>query len=290
MTQPRVSILHNLARSGGTILSRCLGCMERILLLSEIHPQGAQIVAQGYGPQAGLAFSPGVQATLWHHLSLETILGRSTPAIVAAPPEDFLAQIREIQALTETNNRHMVLRDWGHLDYIGIPFRLPDYQDALVQILEQEFELTHVYLIRHPVDQWASLSALSTFHQVTPEHFLKGYLQYLWSAEDRSKSGASLSPQILFKYESFLTDPDGFLQQISSSLGITYDPSWTERWQEYHQVTGDEQASRSRVDQIAPARRKYSLQSELKQRFEGSSDYHQILQITGYETVEISSR
>ena|GEM_PF-4627496 len=31
-------IIHQLARSGGTLLNRCLGCMPGILMLSEIHP------------------------------------------------------------------------------------------------------------------------------------------------------------------------------------------------------------------------------------------------------------
>jgi hypothetical protein len=33
-----VCIIHQLARSGGTLLNRCLGCMPGILMLSEIHP------------------------------------------------------------------------------------------------------------------------------------------------------------------------------------------------------------------------------------------------------------
>ena len=32
-----------MARSGGTLISRCLGCMDKVVLLSEIHPLGGSV-------------------------------------------------------------------------------------------------------------------------------------------------------------------------------------------------------------------------------------------------------
>ena len=43
-TKPGIRILHHMARSGGTIISRCLGCMKDVILLSEIHPLGSRLV------------------------------------------------------------------------------------------------------------------------------------------------------------------------------------------------------------------------------------------------------
>lgn len=40
MVKPKIRIFHNLGRSGGTLICKCLGCMEHIVLLSEIHPLG----------------------------------------------------------------------------------------------------------------------------------------------------------------------------------------------------------------------------------------------------------
>ena len=37
-----IRVLHHMARAGGTLISRCLGCMRNVILLSEIHPHGAQ--------------------------------------------------------------------------------------------------------------------------------------------------------------------------------------------------------------------------------------------------------
>jgi len=36
--KPRIRLLHQLGRSGGTLISRCLGSMQGVVLLSEIHP------------------------------------------------------------------------------------------------------------------------------------------------------------------------------------------------------------------------------------------------------------
>ena len=54
--RPMLRLVHHMARSGGTLFSRCLGCMSGVLLLSEIHPLGT---AQ---------FNPLVQAQRWYGL------------------------------------------------------------------------------------------------------------------------------------------------------------------------------------------------------------------------------
>ena len=55
-SRPRIRLLHHLARSGGTVISRCLGAMDRVVLLSEIHPLGVRM------------FDPLYQAHAWHGL------------------------------------------------------------------------------------------------------------------------------------------------------------------------------------------------------------------------------
>lgn len=43
MSRALLRIVSNLPRPGSTLISRCLGCMEGVVLLSEIHPRGAAI-------------------------------------------------------------------------------------------------------------------------------------------------------------------------------------------------------------------------------------------------------
>ena len=39
-----IRLIHNLQRSGGTIISKCLGAQEGVVLLSEIHPKGIEVL------------------------------------------------------------------------------------------------------------------------------------------------------------------------------------------------------------------------------------------------------
>ena len=39
-----IRLIHNLQRSGGTIISKCLGAQDDIVLLSEIHPSGIEVL------------------------------------------------------------------------------------------------------------------------------------------------------------------------------------------------------------------------------------------------------
>ena len=64
MNKPPIRLLANLARAGGTLLSRCLGAMNGIVLLSEIHPIGTHI------------FSAQSQARDWYNLLTEAEANR----------------------------------------------------------------------------------------------------------------------------------------------------------------------------------------------------------------------
>jgi hypothetical protein len=79
-TRPSIRLWHNLARSGSTMIGRCLGCMKGVCLLSEIHPLGARFI------------NPFGQANEWFGLfSPEDIarLGEST-----MPYPDLMLMIR----------------------------------------------------------------------------------------------------------------------------------------------------------------------------------------------------
>ncbi len=42
MTPPRVAVVHQMARTGATLVNRCLGSMRDIQVLSEVHPLDPQ--------------------------------------------------------------------------------------------------------------------------------------------------------------------------------------------------------------------------------------------------------
>ena len=54
--KPAIRILHNMARSGGTLIAQCIGALPGVALLSEIHPDGVRFI------------DPLRQAQEWHGL------------------------------------------------------------------------------------------------------------------------------------------------------------------------------------------------------------------------------
>lgn len=255
--------------------------MDQIVLLSEIHPRGAWLVAQAYDLNTGLSFSPAAQAQVWHGLPVSTIANHAAETIVRASVAQVLDQILEIHALATARGQYLVIRDWIYLDYIGIPFQLPTYIDSLTQILETQFTLHHAYLIRHPRDQWLSMSKLSVHHQVSLQHFLRGFHRYLISRKQSEVSTSNSTPS-LFKYESFLQDPDLFLQDLTQHLGVPYDPNWSSKWQKYRQITGDRSEAQTHQVEILPPSRSPQVDPELNRALATSSLYAEILEITGY--------
>jgi len=55
-----IMLIHNLPRSGGTIISKCLGAQKNVILLSEIHPE-AFLISKKMGVHSS-SFDP-----IFHH-------------------------------------------------------------------------------------------------------------------------------------------------------------------------------------------------------------------------------
>ena len=61
-----IRLIHNLPRSGGTIISKCLGAQKDVILLSEIHPDGILISKKMGVPRS--SFDPVFQSQTWNNL------------------------------------------------------------------------------------------------------------------------------------------------------------------------------------------------------------------------------
>lgn len=270
----KLAVIHNLARSGGTLVAKVVGCMNDIVLLSEIHPKGPAVTLNYYGQSKivlTLLFHPIVQAKDWHGICLN----RSEAEIKLTPQDDeFLSYIEEIYDFVKANQQFLVIRDWCHLDYTGIPFCQPTYVNHLNQILTQAFLLNQVYLIRHPIDQLISC-AKATRVQFSLEKYLYGYLSYIKSAPVNQ----------LVKYEDFVDAPDATLRKMVQLLDIPYDPAWPSKWSQYRKVTGDSPTvlTPQEATEAAIKRRPRSpVAPKVLEVFERSSTYQEILALTGY--------
>lgn len=255
MDKPAIRVISNLPRSGGTLLARCVGSMDGITLLSEIHPLGCQI------------YNPLNQACEWHGLLAKKELIGSQYR--------FLDAIQLIFERSQKNESDVVIRDWAHLDFIGYPFLdSPSYHSALVEALSKRFRVLEVSLTRHPVDLWMSLEKLPIMRNLPVEVYLEGYRKYA----EKCITGYFL------KYEDFTRRPEDRLQWLCEILQLPFDKQFSRKWANYDKITGAVlgKARGSGLNKIKPLPH-HELPDKLYNSFALNPDYQRSLELLNYQ-------
>jgi len=254
MNKPPVRLLANLARAGGTLVSRCLGAMDNIVLLSEIHPLGTHI------------FNPQAQAHDWYNLLTADEANRQY---------NFNDAIRLIEERCRASGRTLVIRDWAHLDFIGVPFlEKPVYRNQLQVALAGDFDTMQYSLVRHPADQWLSTTRLKVLEgRLDLDAFLAGYRRF---AEHAAASD-------FMRYEDFTREPAAQMEQLCRKLRLEFDPGFINKWRTNNHVTGDTSGmSRgSGSDKIRPLQR-LPVDRPLLMKLQKNPDYRHALELLGY--------
>jgi hypothetical protein len=243
-----------LARSGGTLVCRCLGSMNGVVVLSEIHPLAVHLM------------NPVAQARVWFGLLSVEDCARGTIS--------FADAIELIARRCDVRGKHLVIREWSHWDYIGVPFVPgPRYRSLLVDMLRERFGVRSTALVRHPVDMWLNLRELSLVHSaLTLDVYLEGYRRF---AELCTRTG-------FMRYEDFVRAPQDQLASLCRSLELDFDPGFAERWLDYEHYTGHKGGARgSRVREIRPLPSR-EMELRLLDDFERNSNYGEILGLLGY--------
>ena len=269
MEKQKLRIIHNMARSGSTIMCRCLGCMEGVVLLSELHPLAWKL------------FNPILQAQEW--------FGLFTPDDFAEMEKHKDISYTQVITLIEQRCRErgetLVLRDWAHLDYTGIPFiESPEYSPMLYTELADSFDIGRISTTRDPVAQWLSLIRLEVMQDKLSsgafglDQFLAGYREF---AELCMETG-------FIRYEDFLLDPDSELRKLCEHLQIEFDPDFINKWADYNTISGyvpDPERLPHHSSRILPPSSK-PVEPELKNQFLANPDYHFACELLGYELLE----
>jgi hypothetical protein len=245
-----------MARSGGTLISRCLGCMSGVLLLSEIHPLGT---AQ---------FNPLVQAQRWYGLLSSQDLG----TLKARGRIGFVDAIELIHQRSLEAGQRLVIRDWSHLDFTGVPFVAnPAYRLLTADALAGRFQLRQICTVRHPLDQWLSLRGLAVVQgKLTLDSYLAGMRRF---AERACEIG-------FLRYEDFVADPDAVMKELCRRLELKFDRHFVDRWSSYAFVTGDVGGSRIGF-KIGPVPRR-PVELDLLETLAANRDYRTSLELLGY--------
>lgn len=254
--RPTLRLVHHMARSGGTLISRCLGCMSGVLLLSEIHPLGT---AQ---------FNPLVQAQRWYGL----LSSQDLAELRARGRIGFVDAIELIYQRAADAGQRLLIRDWSHLDFTGVPFvDKPSFRFLTADALAGRFALRQICTVRHPLDQWLSLRGLAVVqNKLALDDYLAGYRRF---AERAREIG-------FFRYEEFVADPAAVMKELCRRLDLRFDRRFAERWSSYAFVTGDVAGSRSGFT-IQPVPRR-AVEPELLDAVHANPDYRASLEMLGY--------
>jgi hypothetical protein len=254
--RPAVRLLHHMARTGGTVIARCLGCMEGVVLLSEINPRGGQY------------FNPLAQAHEWFGLLTPEDMRGIERRGGAVPFDEAIALIEQ---RCRERGRRLVIRDWSHLDFTGVPFvQTLSFELTLARALASRFAVSSIATVRHPVDQWLSLQQLALVRgRIGLEAFLQGCCRF---ARHAVRIG-------FLRYEDFTRDPAAAMRQICTALQLPFDAGFIDKWQGYPYISGDVGgAPRSAIAPPAPR----ALDRELLDRFAAIPAYRETLDLLGY--------
>ncbi len=266
----QIRIIHGLARTGGTVLSMCLGSMRDVVLLSEVNPRSAA---------AGQVLNPVYQALNWFSLLDADEMAVIGQIAQSASDQDtlFLDVIDQIEQAAAKRGKIMVLRDWTHVDFMGAPWNGLDLKPvnrlALADLMAMRFELRQAVTCRHPIKQWSSFDRYQHAHYDT------------WlSVADVMRGTAAFAevsaPLGAMKYEDFVEAPDDFLRVLCRKLDLPFDPGYAERWRDYDKVTGDVDAPRERTAIREPAPRQ--MPSSEEEMIIANPDFQRAITRFGY--------
>ena len=257
--KPTIRILRHLARTGGTLITKCLGSMDGVVVLSEIHPANLAVT------------NPMMQACEWFGLIDKAQIARWRQ--MGGP--SMLQFVGMCETRAAGRGEALVLRDWSHLDYYGLPYTKATMGAGLRESLGDAYEILEACTTRHPVDQYVSLSGVEVIGEIDWDLFLDGNLAFARYAVETG----------FVRYEDLTSDPDEQLKKLCSMLKMGFDPQYAQRWSSYEKITGDVARGGSRGTReavIRPLVRK-EVDPDLLARFRDDERYVETCTLLGYE-------
>lgn len=203
--QPIVVML-SYARSGGTMLNRCMSSIPNVLVLSEVNiealcPNSCSTIKE--------------QAQKWYGLKLKS--------------DGFVENINEIYKYCLSQKKTLVIRDWSFGSFVPSRYNNlnPSKSLSTLEVISKSFPVIAFAFVRDPVDVWLSLKD-------SPRTFYDKNLEYLYKF---TKSLIKEKIKI-FKYEDFCNNPVQEMKKICSYVKIDYSNLFL-NYENFKNVTGD---------------------------------------------------
>ncbi len=228
-SKPTIRVIHHLACSGGTLVSKCLAALPNVFLLSELHPI-SKLHMGGGKPK----FLPADVITQARYANV--------PDIDALAWKMFVNNIKTTENHVSRLGGHLVIREHTHSDFcVGDSF---EKKSSVVEHLSSEFNVLRVATLRDPIDSYLSLLTNNW------EHFEpKGFGEYCKRVNTFISEYTS---EQIFKYEDFVEDPKASVQKIAKALDLPCSINFLDTF-DIFKVTGDSGRS---SDTISPRSRR----------------------------------
>jgi len=246
-TKPTIRIIHHLACSGGTLISKCISAMPNTFLLSEVHPY-TNLHMSGGKPK----FLPSDINTLSKYA------GVFNQNILA--DELFISQVSLVHKHISKHGGFIVLRDHSHSDFCVGDKSDVCTKSSVVEVLKKNFNIKSVVTLRDPVDSYLSLSNNNWLH-FSPETFNEYCARVLAMLE-------ALSGVPVILYEDFVSKPVEIMQEICQKIDISFDESFIDIF-DVASVSGES----GRGGSIIESRERRPITEELQQEFSSSANY-----------------
>jgi hypothetical protein len=256
-SQPPVRIIHHWACSGGTVISKLIASLPRLVLFSEIHPYA---FLRHYDPATSYA-----PTDIIRHLS--GLSGRRDISLCATAFEGAILAIHRELAL---RGESLVLRSHSHVDFfLGA---VSASRPAISSLLAKHLPLLELITIRHPLDSWLSLQSNNW-----SDHFrFSSFNEYCRRCLLMLNACLSLP---MVKYEEFCLDPGAKLAEICHHLRLDYDPDVLHVPRSILLTGGSGRVG----EQIAPRARR-NVATELAEELSESMLYLELCERLSYST------
>lgn len=189
-----IRIIHHWACSGGTIISRAIATLPKVVLLSEMHPLAHlrhNTASSDYAPTDII-----MQLCLPHN-------GRDPVLCDVVWRNSINALVQELAI----DKRHLVIRSHSHIDFFlgASTLKKPFVSHSLAPY----HRLLEVLSVRHPLDSWISIQAQNWHHHFrfsSLGEFCRRALGLLDACQDFP----------ILRYEDFTLAPLSYINRLSS--------------------------------------------------------------------------
>ena len=209
-----IAVFYCFARSGGTLINRCLGCIKDNLVLSEVNPHGAFLSLESQALD-WLKLVPSDQVKKFHYLG-------------------YGQKICFLNETASALNQHLIIRDWATLNFLRNVYW--EYFSPSM-ILEQDLYLSdHGLQTNCVVVARQSACVYESIVRIFPdqihlnlEDFAVSYLAY----------AEAVCNYPVIHLEKFCAEPEVQFQKLCDYLSVKFERSFLTQFHSFNQCTGD---------------------------------------------------